>query len=46
MNSKDIKRLNELLDELIKIFSLPSPESSIEILCDIKKELYEIKNRK
>ncbi len=43
MNEKmNYKRLNELLDELIKIVKSNNPKSHIEIIKDINKEVKEL----
>ncbi len=46
MNKKNENRLRELIDEINKIFSSEKPQSSVEILRDINKELYEIVNKR
>lgn len=45
LEEKDQKRLVELLDELIQIFSSDNPSGKIEIIKDIKCELCDIKNK-
>lgn len=45
LTDQDEKRLNELLDELIDIFSSDKPEEKIEIIRDIRIELEKIKSK-
>lgn len=45
MNQKDQKRIDELLNEVIKIFDSKNPMSYREIIKDINKELEEIIKR-
>lgn len=45
LDEKDRKRLIELLDEIVQIFSSDKPSEKIEVIKDIRRELCDIKKK-